>query len=452
MLFKDGKLNCCFEIQSDSHDLNAYKLCKELERLMDNIIDYPSDIIEINVYPYSIDRKMIKDNVLNRNANDIKNIIFHHEEFSNKLALLNIKKRDKSDKDYDEYLKIIYGLYIIDNLIFPNVRFFDLFKENKWSSENVVDANTGNERYQRCIYDYLLADLKKTDEEYERSHVEFCDAYFYWYQMEYDHYLKDDQIILNNDQLMTFKVLIDDKLATMMNCIDNKKYENNPRIELLSFLKRYEALATINDMKINIDEGLFHEAKYIIDKIDIDSINKYDEYINVKDVDKLFDDEKIKNVVKEVISFDIEQAQYLNDNSSMLLVFEDDNEYYITISDILLIADVYLNMNTSIKYYSKRTYLTNRDDASKRVFHSIRRSFSAKDIDDFKASQSNLRNDLFRLICHMVKNEDEFFYYEIPCNHMLCELLVIPERLDNIYQRIDWFKNMTELLSNSVKY
>lgn len=446
MLFRDDYYN---SIKCDLYGDMAYicderDLCEALSLLSMKLLEHRDSRIELTVSPGYIDIRDIKEEVLYRNRDSINRIIFHKMEFTNKLKTIGIDRPDKSDiYNYQLYLRLCYFIYILDNFIFPGCRFFDLFREENWSAENVSDANTDNTVYQRCIMEYLKLDndLRGIDDEYEKGHIVFSDTFFNWYQDLYDNGCIDNA----DEELNKYLSMTDLYL-------DNFRYQRDIRRDVLSYIKRYEALSVICDMKANLSDEIIGDTVEIMNKFDFFSLEDYcNDYVCVRELDKAITDEEILWIVDRVTDFDLKQYSMLNDESCMLFVryCDDKDDYFISKRDIKLIENIYRNLKVSTRYYSVRTNLNKRSDGYKTDYHSIRRSFKS----DNDYSESALRDDIFRKMCRLVKSVVdsadplEFFNYELPCNTTLYGLLAITESYDDILYRIKWYEKMTELMS-----
>lgn len=272
MIFKDEKLNSfkydpSIEVKDEQY--SAYELCKELEKIGDIILQYKSNRIELNADPGYFNRIFIDPKVLERSTDDIYRIVFCNGDFLNKLKVLNIERVYEDNKYYPEFLKLCYFFYIMTYFIFPKRRFFDLFKELKWSAENNIEAETGNDVYEKYIMDNVFNSgyYYELNNEYEALHDTFSERYFEYYQDQYNSYDGED-----------FKKYINKCNKELIDKCNREalkvKMDNSPYRRLLSFLKRYEALSTIEDMLRNTDEEIFEDAQEILNKIDTDTIEK----------------------------------------------------------------------------------------------------------------------------------------------------------------------------------
>lgn len=474
MIFKDEKLNSfkydpSIEVKDEQY--SAYELCKELERIGDIILQYKSNRIELNTDPGYFNRIFIDPIVLERSTDDIYRIIFCNGEFLNRLNILNIERVFEDNRYYPEFLKLCYFFYIMTYFIFPKRRFFDLFKQLKWSAENNIEAETGNDVYEKYIMDNVFNDgyYHNLNNEYELLHDSFFEKYFDYYQNHYDNYEGndfDDYINKCNKELIE-----------KCNSIALKvKMEDSPYRRLLSFLKRYEALSTIEDMLRNTDEDIFNDARQILDKIDTEAIEKYsDEYIDANDWDYVFDKEmflcsilkkdrlnftdrirleeaKIDITVERIIAFEYFQYDLHNvKDGAFTFVKKDGDDFYINMADVYIIAAARFYLPADLKYYSKRTYLENRSDANNNPDHSIRRALKSDENDGFNKGKSTLVINIFRILCRMLKacieeGEEEFYNFELPMNRCCIALQKEPENFEYLEARVKWYKTMNELL------
>lgn len=132
--------------------------------------------------------------MLERSTDDIYRIIFCNGEFLNKLNILNVDRVFEDNRYYPEFLQLCYFFYIMNYFIFPQRKFFDLFKETKWSAENTVEASTSYEIFERFMMNGIFGSAYYYDlnREYELLHDRFSELYFACYQDHYDSYSGDD--------------------------------------------------------------------------------------------------------------------------------------------------------------------------------------------------------------------------------------------------------------------
>lgn len=474
MIFKDEKLNSfkydpSIEVKDEQY--SAYELCKELEKIGDIILQYKSNRIELNTDPGYFNRIFIDPKVLERSTDDIYRIIFCNGDFLNKLKVLNIERVYEDNKYYPEFLKLCYFFYIMDYFIFPDRKLFDLFKELKWSAENTIEAQTGNDIYEQFIMDNVFNDgyYHDLNNEYELLHDSFFEKYFDYYQNRYDNYDGSDFADYINK---CNKELIDRCNSKVLKV----NVEDSPYRRLLSFLKRYEALSTIEDMLRNTDEDIFNDALEILNKIDRETIEKYsDEDVDANDWDYVFDNEmflcsilkkdrlnftdrirleeaKIDITVERIIAFEYFQYDLHNvKEGTFTFVKKDGDDFYINMADLYIIAAARFYLPADLKYYSKRTYLENRSDANDYPDHSVRRALKSDENDGFNKGKSTLVINIFRILCRMLKacieeGEEEFYNFELPMNRSCISMQKEPEKLEYLEERVEWYKTINELL------
>ncbi|MDD6956665.1 MAG: hypothetical protein PUI58_09610, partial [Solobacterium sp.] len=348
---------------------------------------------------------------------------------------------------------------------------FDLFKELKWSAENNIEAETGNDVYEKYIMDNGFNDgyYHDLNNEYELLHDSFFEKYFDYYQNRYDNYDGSDFADYINK---CNKELIDRCNSKVLKV----NVEDSPYRRLLSFLKRYETLSTIEDMLRNTDEDIFNDALEILNKIDRETIEKYsDEDVDANDWDYVFDNEvflcsilkkdrlnftdrirleeaKIDITVERIIAFEYFQYDLHNvKEGTFTFVKKDGDDFYINMADLYIIAAARFYLPADLKYYSKRTYLENRSDANDNPDHSIRRALKSDENDGFNKGKSTLVINIFRILCRMLKacieeGEEEFYKFELPMNRSCISMQKEPEKLEYLEERVEWYKTINELL------
>ena len=389
--------------------------------------------------------------MLERSTDDIYRIIFCNGEFLNKLNILNVDRVFEDNRYYPELLQLCYFFYIMNYFIFPQRKFFDLFKETKWSAENTVEASTSYEIFERFMMNGIFGSAYYYDlnREYELLHDRFSELYFACYQDYYDSYSGDDfgKYIAEMNKELIYKC---------NNKASEIKIDENPKRRLLSFLKRYEALCAIDDMLRNTDDEIFRDAAAILDKIDIETIEKYaDTDVNANDWNLVFVNEmflcsilgkdrlnftdrirlkeaRIENAVDRIIAFEYAQYDLHNvKDGTFTFVKKDGDDFYINMADLYIIAAARFYLPQDIKYYSKRTSLKNKSDAYKSDSHSIRRALKSED------EKSALLINVFRILCRMLKacieeGEDDFYNFELSMNRSCIIMQREAEKLDTL--------------------
>ncbi len=128
------------------HLISGMDCCRHIVHTVDYLMEHGCLDSDITGNPVHIVVSDIHEATLHRTAEDINRIVFCGKEFERKLALLGIHRiKQEQTLFYLRYLQICYFLYLMDYIIYPDVLFFDLLKENNLSSENVSDAGTGEE-------------------------------------------------------------------------------------------------------------------------------------------------------------------------------------------------------------------------------------------------------------------------------------------------------------------
>ena len=169
-----------------NHLISGMDCCRHIVHTVDYLMEHGCLDSDITGNPVHIVVSDIPEATLHRTAEDINRIVFYGKEFKQKLSLLGIH-RVKPEQTLSDlrYLQMCYFLYLMDYIIYPDVRFFDLFKVNNLSSENVSDAGTGNEKYQDMILQVILQNpqYRKINDDYEHAFDAFQDSFFSWYEL-----------------------------------------------------------------------------------------------------------------------------------------------------------------------------------------------------------------------------------------------------------------------------
>lgn len=493
MIFLNNALNSELYDPENNPDTTKYKyskmgLCKALYDF--SVAFEEEDFFEVffDSSKIRIDWEKIKDNVKYRTASDISRVIFYKPEFKSKLELLGVVEPYEGEGSYDYacYLQLCYFFYLMDNYIFSDVRFFDLFKEKNWSSENVSDSGTGNEVYQRFIMSSLFNDnhYRNLDRCYEESFDRFQDAFFSWYELQTYKFTRENyldipgkQSIIPESRLPEFAAIIHarmDEIAVLSDeAARDRVTKLTPYDTLLARLKRYEALSTQKDYYENLNLIDLSSAIKMAELVKSRIPKGYrSTYIAKEDIGTLMDDMafissvigKQKLVQKDLDRvhnsdiqgallgiWDYEEDQLSRPYASGIFTFitkNDDGNYVMSLEDVLIIAITRVYLPKTTKYYSKRTYLYDRSDGIKTNVHSLRLSFDAVDVDGFKAKKSMLRNDVFRIMCRTVavissNGLDEFLNFELPMNKAIIAFERIPENYPCLEQRSAWFESST---------
>ena len=180
-----------------NHLISGMDCCRHIVHTVDYLMEHgclDTDITGAHVHIVVSD---IPEATLHRTAEDINRIVVYGKEFERKLALLGIHRiKQEQTLFYLRYLQICYFLYLMNYIIYLDVRFFDLFKENNLSSENVSDAGTGNQKYQDMILQVILQhpQYRKIDNDYEHAFALFQDTFFTWYELSMYSYMENNQI------------------------------------------------------------------------------------------------------------------------------------------------------------------------------------------------------------------------------------------------------------------
>ena len=487
------------EINSDLYDpsvkpdvlTNRYSksgLCNALVRLTDLIAEKGT----VHIFAdkeYKISSSGIGESVLYRTAADINNILFYKKDFQEKLKLLGIVMPNENDKyKYAEYLQLCYFFYIMSYFVFPDVRFFDLFKEKNWSADNISDAGTGNETYQKFIISSLFNDEYHINivDRYNKVSASFQDEHFNWFELsvyEYEKlnglkkegqmsYIPEDHIELFNNKIALKIKAVCGKADSL---IMTNEEPLSPKEHLFSYIMRYEDLVRIKDYFANLKTVDFEVARKIAQRVlvpgsykdmmikrnDIASLTSDDVFLmNLISKDHLTNTDRSSieacDFVKS-IEYIWEQEEYQfkeseGDISSFTFLKQDENgEFFMSYDDALIIAVTRMYLPYNAKFFTKRTVLLNRSDSQKSIAHSIKESYKAIDDEGFKPGNSALRNSVFRIMCRAVKSiieygEKEFYCFELPLNLSLRTMEEYPTSYDNIINRIKWFKCAADIM------
>ncbi|MBQ0064666.1 MAG: hypothetical protein KBT48_02800, partial [Firmicutes bacterium] len=415
---------------------------------------------------------------MGRTYADIENIIVRKKEFRNKLSILHINEpEDKNSADFIYYLQFVYFFYIMTYFVFPKLKFFDLFKEKNWSSENTMQSDTGNELFEHFILQNIYEDpflkelyLKKIasyDEEWGHCN----DRFYEYYEKEYSN--KE----ASKEYQELFKPIIESKIDEIHNrvypkCLSMRRTETlfdrffdfdqsyNSKSINADFLYNYthldyEAILNVYEHIQEIDpeleryyvlyeeiEEVINEDVFVCDCMHVDhltptTINKYKKY-------------PIKEAILNIWDFEKTQLEEFPDSTGFTFIQEYEGNYIMNYSDLLIIAMTCIYIPYTISFYSKRTDLYDRSDSSKKKKHSIKESYKVIDQQTFTPKNSSVRDAMFRILCKMEQslykygNPNEFLYYEVPMNIMVFRIMEYGESLPTIEQRTQYYKYFIE--------
>ncbi|MDO4500697.1 MAG: hypothetical protein Q4B60_05410 [Erysipelotrichaceae bacterium] len=501
MIFLNDVLNSVFYDPGMHPDIINHKysridLCNTLANFSKNFEE--DGYLEVNIGSTvkRVELSQVKESVTHRTADEIKNIIFYKPEFKTKIGLLGVEEPlDKEDSyNYACYLQLCYFFYLMDNFIFPDVHFFDLFKEKKWSAENVSDAGTGNEIYQNFIMSSIFNDdyYRRIDAEYEESFDKFQDAFFSWYELQTYKFTKKNNLEVPGKQsripeqfISEFEEFINEEInkisCILKDQVDNLNFNQTPFDKLLGGIKRYEALATQKDYfenlkLIDLDNAIelaeLVKARLpeefdsiIINKDDIEQLMEDRDFLSCvvgkdkltrKDLDRIYESD-LPGALLSI--WDYEEAQLeraYNEGSFTFIARDDEGNYAMTLENALLISITRLHLPKTVKYFSNRTYLKNRSDGIKAKLHSLRLSFNAINAGGFKAKKSALRDSVFRILCRTVLviatyGLEEFLYFELPMNKTIGSFERLPEDFPVLEQRTTWFNGAASIMESQSK-
>lgn len=488
MLFENNKLNNHYYDPSIPPDplyhYSRMDCCHRIEEFTDAF--KTEGYFELTIGERTIKRAVsaIKETVLERSAEDINRLIFYKKEFTGKLSLLNITEPSVNDTFCNaRYLKLCYFFYLMDYFIFPEVRFFDLFKKESLSTENIRDSLGKSGIYQEFIMQSVFDSqcYHQSIDEYEKLISSYQNSFFDWYELktyEYGYHYgclkKDHSFTIPAEHLDSFNRIIKESIEQIDQEIKDSiiiKQTCDPFDRLLSTLKSFDAISTINDYYLNLDELDLEIMEEIAVNIKsrmpagYDKIYLYQEDITAKVQDEEFLDnlistkplsinekKAIRKAVDQIYLFESHQGKRLGNDALLFLEMDADGKYAMSLQSTFIIASVCIYLPHACRYYAKRTYLHNRSDSSRHARHSIIRSFLATDDEDVDRKNSMLRNAVFRIICHyvnvfIVQGKEEFLNFELPMNKMLQKALILPEELPDLSGRISYLANIIHILN-----
>ena len=152
------------------HLISGMDCCRHIVHTVDYLMEHGCLDSDITGNPVHIVVSDIPEATLHRTAEDINRIVFYGKEFERKLALLGIHRiKQEQTLFYLRYLQMCYFLYLMDYIIYPDVRFFNLFKENNlsywkpyfWSDTYFISSVLDTS--QKMIEHYIRSQGKKTD-------------------------------------------------------------------------------------------------------------------------------------------------------------------------------------------------------------------------------------------------------------------------------------------------
>lgn len=469
----------------EGHTISTMECCRHIVSTVDYLMEHGYLDTSIPGHHIHIVANNIPEAVFNRSAEDINRIVFYGKEYEKKLSLLGIHRiKPEQSHSFLRYLQMCYFLYLMDYIIFPDVRFFDLFKDCSLSSENVTDGGTGNEKYQDMILQviYTHPQYRQADDAYEHAFDVFQDSFFSWYELSMYSYMEQNNIssdtgILPATYLKDFSIWIHDQFRALTDDIIIEPVHSQHCVfdDVLATIKRKEATAVLQDYGMNLLQTDYsflyslcekimeslpeeYETQYITyDQIPL--MEQDEDFISIlrlgKDrkmpVSRFIETYQISDTVKRIWDFENDQLKRDCTEGQFTFLQEMEGQYVMSMKNVFILCMVRIHLPKSVKYYTKQTALHNRSDGKHSFSRSIKHSFKATESDDYDPSNSALRDDIFRILCRAAlciveSSWEEFFHYELPMNCMLTEVLKIPEDYPLLQQRTAWFTAMTEIM------
>lgn len=506
MLFKNEELNSKkydFE-HTPNVDVDEYSyrnVCNELNTFTQNVFDLLSNNQAIYTTIkrkkdgkfYQINEKSVLADssfVFNRTADDIYRIIVSKKDFKRNLEKVGfIEPDDSNTTEFAIYLQAVYLFYIMIYFIFPKIKFYDLYDEDKLSSENTLESNTGNEIYEQFIKDaiYQNDEIKKRQVKREKAYNDAIDdynyAYFGLFEMEYYRFINmpeegSKEVFENSLNKKTIDSYIShfDELYRKKVWIEPKERQNNNVIDAyIDYINSIQTKAVVSDFMNSIEATEPYFNKLVLKKKDVKIPSEFKEIkVYEDDIYDALDDEKFIEVVMnskatntikdKYYGYDFvdaidgiwsfERGQIENYDGSSFLFLKKDSDYYMNKFDLAVICFTLKNMDLNVNYISKRTYLNNRSDAQKKDKHSIKRSYKLDDTNDFDASVSSLRDGIFRIICRMIQMKfangtyDEFVFFECPMNILNNKFMLEIESVKSLESKTLAYRKMANIMNN----
>lgn len=429
--------------------------------------------------------------IFDRDEDDIYRIIVSKHDFKKNLEKLGFfEPENKGSIDFAYYLQVVYFIYICIYFIFPGIKFYDLYDDNNLSSENTLESNTGNEKYEKFIIDNLYQNKVIKNRQIERinkyneSIQKYQDAFFGYYEIMYYWFIEmpaeggkglfENSLSKTNSE--KFKKYFDEEYRKNIDVLIDNQLSRNLIDRYFDYINEKQTLAVINDFESNLKYLMPYFNGVSNDKSDIDIPFEYENAIVYEEdiVDILEEDDFIKTIMcsdkltnsikNKFYGYDFidaidgvwefEKAQMNDYDNSGFLFLKKDRRYFMYKSDIAIICLTLKNMNLNVSYLCKRIYLENRSDAQKKATHSIKRSYKVADDHGYSASVSTLRDGIFRILCRLLLvkakngNCNEFMYFELPMNTLIYSYMRIAERNRSLENKTEYYTKTAELLNN----
>lgn len=410
MLFKDRRFESEFDFGSTKKLVLSDSPYRQLEKAIFHTLEELEKVAEDN---YSNNTKILFEHALEEYGIkylDCKNIksedidVYAHierqepERIQGMLRRMGVEKPDEQDRQkFILYLKLEYFFFFMRYIIFPNEKFYDVYKEKNKSSENSIGGTNENAKYSRFILDNLYDEVEDVDvaELINLKNVYDWLYYVYWSDCDFSKILS----------MITYKLFISAMSANdypnkeeyiyvtkwyyksiVEKCILNAKtkyktiipkHRNNPVNELVDYILNFDYSARISDMKIYFDNYFSKignrkrpeiPSNYYGKQIGSDEIDKFllsDDFLNWIDNTKrkFRRSEKKKRIL--VIQKPIHDIySYLEYSRSLLeklgvsdLIIDSRLSGYIDVQFLASITWTLFNLDNSDIYYAKNTII-----------------------------------------------------------------------------------------------
>lgn len=496
MLFRDDKYNSPkYSFENEPTEVFTYTdLCNTLSHLTEILCQDLNLHQEVWLQETLIDGRSVrckfiseglKNATLDRGYNEIHNILCRKPEFKRRLEKIGIKEpKDRNTLEFSVYLQFLYFFYILIYFVFPNIKFLDLFEPKNWSTENTIECDTGNEIYE----DFIIKNLKQNSrvkemfetkvQSYDDAWSLCCDMFFRYYELNYYTFINEpgeeafqDSCTKENSEAYT--QVVSKKLKELHKRIEKEilpEATRNLYQDFLDFDINYTSTTLNQDAKLNYEAIDFESLIQISEELIEYDLNAMDENL-LKEEDLIWlceQDEficlcmgvdhitntirnkyktyEIYAAIKKIWDFEKYQMMYYPVGEGFTFLQKEEDEYYMSLADCLVIAKTRIHLPVKFSYYSKRTYLDDRSDGQKKVKHSLKQSFKSVETENFDVKKSVFRDDIFRIACRMqmsilkTNSPREFLYFELPMNTQLFELCEYAESYPQIEQKQQYYE------------
>ncbi|MDO4466216.1 MAG: hypothetical protein Q4C49_04340 [Bacillota bacterium] len=492
MLFEEEKYNSYkYSFACTPQEVYSYHdLCKTLACLTEKLQMDLLDNKEIWLQERLLDDRKVrckfvyegtKEVVLDRDYHEIHNVLCRKPEFKKRLEKIGIIEPEKNTLEFSIYLQFVYFFYILIYFVFPDIRFLDLFVPKNWSTENTIECDTGNEIYE----DFIIKNLKQNSfvkEAYEKKLQDHDDAwslcndtYFDYYQALYDTYFEDEfEQTLSPKNSQAFKSFMAQKLETLNESISiHPEEKKNAYFAFLDFDNTYVSKTINQDSRINYETIEFEGVKDLCEALKEYPLDELDEYIVLEEqledlceeefflcmcmdqdhatqtMRKKYHEYDVYSAIKKVWEFEEYQMIHYPLGEGFTFLKKEEDTFYMTIADCLVLAKTRIQLPVKLSYYSKRTYLEDRSDGQKKKRHSLKQSYKSAETENFDVKNSRLRDNIFRIVCRLQymmltkENPEEFIYYELPMNIQWFDLCEYALAYPQIEQKTEYYQQIT---------